>query len=128
MTRRERGEESETKSTKKSSAIFDVIVNTKKPEEKTVFLKGVHSKAASQGSLSFGENMGKYRVKGKVKEFVRIFNQEAVTKPRVDSKSQGSTYNQRDALSTKKEVSVVLAQMKKMTRTENSRYKRMSIV
>ncbi|KAK7351694.1 hypothetical protein VNO77_11318 [Canavalia gladiata] len=106
MIRRE-NEENKTKSTKKLSAVFDVTANPRKQEEKTVFLRDVgHSKATSQGSLSLSENMGKGRVKGKVKEFVRIFNQEAVTKPRVDSKSrlQGSAYKQRDALRTKNDV------------------------
>lgn len=113
MTRKERGEENKTKSIKKSSAILDVTVNPKKREEKTTSLKGVeHSKVASQGSLSLGENMGKGRVKGMVKEFVRIFNQEAVTKPRVDFKSrlQDSTYKQRGALRTNNEVSVATAE------------------
>ncbi|RDX99991.1 J domain-containing protein required for chloroplast accumulation response 1, partial [Mucuna pruriens] len=100
-------EENRMKSTKKLSAVFDVPVNSMKQEEKTVLLRDVgHSKATSQGPVSLGENMGKGQVKGKVKEFARIFNQEAVTKPKVDSKSrsQGSTYKKRDALRTKNEV------------------------
>ncbi|KAJ1384933.1 Chaperone J-domain superfamily [Sesbania bispinosa] len=106
MTRKERAEIM-TKSTKKLSSIFDVTMNPKKQEEKTVSLQDIgNSKATSQDSLSFGENMGKGRGKGKVKEFVRIFNQETVTKPRVDFKSrlQSSTYKQRGDLKTKNDV------------------------
>ncbi|XP_068480660.1 J domain-containing protein required for chloroplast accumulation response 1 isoform X1 [Phaseolus vulgaris] len=97
-------EENRMKSTKKLSAVFDVTENPMKQVEKTVSAIDVgHSKATSQGSVSLGENKGKGLVKGKVKEFARIFNQETATKPKVDSKSrpQGSTYKQRDALRTK---------------------------
>ncbi|KAH1244365.1 J domain-containing protein required for chloroplast accumulation response 1 [Glycine max] len=100
-------EENRMKSSKKLSAVFDVTVNPIKQEEKTVPLRDVgRSKAISQGSVSLGENMGKGLVKGKVKEFARIFNQEAVTKPKFDSnsRSQGSTYKKREALRAKNEV------------------------
>jgi len=111
MNTREK-EENRMKSTKKLSAVFDVTLNPMKQEEKIGSVIDVgHSKATSQGSVSLGENMGKGLVKGKVKEFARIFNQETATKPKVDSKSrpQGSTYKHRDALRTKNEVSVVTA-------------------
>ncbi|XP_020219814.1 J domain-containing protein required for chloroplast accumulation response 1 isoform X2 [Cajanus cajan] len=113
MITRER-DENRMKSTKKLSAVFDVTVNPMKQEEKTVFSRDV-GHTTSQGSLRLGENMGKGLVKGKVKEFARIFNQEAVTKPKVDSKSlpQGSTYKQRDALKTNNEVESVPEQSKK---------------
>lgn len=113
MITRER-DENRMKSTKKLSAVFDVTVNPIKQEEKTVFSRDV-GHTTSQGSLRLGENMGKGLVKGKVKEFARIFNQEAVTKPKVDSKSrpQGSTYKQRDALKTDNEVESVPEQSKK---------------
>nr|KYP64571.1 UBA domain-containing protein 7 [Cajanus cajan] len=108
MITRER-DENRMKSTKKLSAVFDVTVNPMKQEEKTVFSRDV-GHTTSQGSLRLGENMGKGLVKGKVKEFARIFNQEAVTKPKVDSKSlpQGSTYKQRDALKTNNEFEYAL--------------------
>jgi len=105
-------EENRMKSTKKLSAVFDVTENPMKQVEKTVSAIDVgHSKATSQGSVSLGENKGKGLVKGKVKEFARIFNQETAAKPKVDSKSrpQGSTYKQRDALRTKNDVSAVTA-------------------
>ncbi|KAK7310894.1 hypothetical protein RJT34_08679 [Clitoria ternatea] len=106
MIRRVR-EENRRKSAKKLSSIFDVTVNAKKQEEKTLFWRDIeNSKATSRGALSFGGNVGNGRVKGKVKEFVRIFNEEALTKPIVESKSrlQHSTFKQRDALKTKDEV------------------------
>ncbi|KAG5065218.1 hypothetical protein AAZX31_04G033000 [Glycine max] len=125
MITREREENRMMKSTKKSSAVFDVTVNPMKQEEKAVPLRDVgRSKATSQGSVSLGENLGKGLVKGKVKEFARIFNQEAVNKPKVDSKSQpqGSTYKKRDALRTKNEVEAGPEQPKKdnsVTETTN---------
>lgn len=109
MTTRERGE-NRMKSAKKLSALFDATANRMKEEEKTVLLRDIGlRKVASQGSLNSRENMENGLVKGKVKEFARIFNQEAVTKPKVDSKSrpQGSTYKHRDAVRTKSEVSDV---------------------
>lgn len=84
---------------------------TKKGEQNnTAVLKGTVevSKATSQGSLSLDEKIGNARVKGKVKEFVRIFSQEDLTKPRVDTKSrtQASENKLRNASRTKDEVSV----------------------
>ncbi|XP_057434930.1 J domain-containing protein required for chloroplast accumulation response 1 isoform X2 [Lotus japonicus] len=105
-TSRER-EEHVTKSTKKLSSTFDVTMNPKKPLRKSFSLRdGGHSKATSQVSSSLGENMGKGRVKGKVKDFVQIFNQEPVTKPKVESKSrfQSSSYKQRRASRTNNNV------------------------
>ncbi|CAJ2643097.1 J domain-containing protein required for chloroplast accumulation response 1 isoform X2 [Trifolium pratense] len=101
ITRKGR-EENMAKSSKLSSN-FDIPINPKKQDEKrkTVSTKGVeYSKATSRGSLSPGRSMGKGRVKGKVKDFVQIFNQEAVTKPKDDSKSrpQGYTYKQKGAV------------------------------
>ncbi|XP_057727328.1 J domain-containing protein required for chloroplast accumulation response 1 isoform X2 [Arachis stenosperma] len=120
ITRRERQDESKMKITKELSN-FD-NVNPNKREETTVSVKAVeHSKAASPGSLNFGENMGKDRIKGKVKEFVRIFNQEAATKPRVEPKSEGSLYKQRDALRTKNGADEYSEQSKKeSSRVESS--------
>jgi hypothetical protein len=60
--------------------------------------------------------MGKGRVKGKVKDFVQIFNQETVTKPKDDSKSrpQSYTYKQKGAAKANNDVSVVVSQLKKI--------------
>ncbi|KAI4336898.1 hypothetical protein L6164_015374 [Bauhinia variegata] len=51
--------------------------------------------------------VGNGRVKGKVKEFIRIFNQEPLTKPEIDNQSriQDSEYKQRGVLRTKNEAS-----------------------
>ncbi|XP_028794495.1 J domain-containing protein required for chloroplast accumulation response 1 [Neltuma alba] len=81
----EKGKESKTM---KPSALCDISTNWKKQVKKTVDLKDVEAaKAALQSSLRLDENMENVKVKGKVKEFVRIFNQEAFTKPRVGTKS-----------------------------------------
>lgn len=109
ITRMER-EENMMKSSKKLTSVFDVTLNPKKQDQKTVSSRDMgYSKATFQGSLGPGENIGKGQVKGKVKEFVRVFNQEAVTKPSVHSKSrpQDSTYKQKEALTAKNNVSVV---------------------
>ncbi|WJX35923.1 molecular chaperone, variant 2 [Trifolium repens] len=107
ITRKGR-EENVAKSSKVSSN-FDIPINPKKQDEKrkTVSTKGVeYSKATSRGSLSPGRSMGKGRVKGKVKDFVQIFNQETVTKPKDDSKSrpQSYTYKQKGAAKANNDV------------------------
>lgn len=111
ITRMVRGENMMKSS--KLSSIVDVPLNPKKQDEKqkTVSLRSVgYGKATSQGSLSPSET--KPRVSRKVKEFVQIFNQEAVAKPRVDSKSRlnDSTYKQKGALRANTDVSVVPAE------------------
>ncbi|KAK4274766.1 hypothetical protein QN277_017945 [Acacia crassicarpa] len=81
----EKGKESKTM---KSSAVSDISTNWKKQVEKTVDLKGVEAtKAALQSSLRLDENVENVKVKGKVKEFVRMFSQEDLTKPRVRTQS-----------------------------------------
>jgi len=99
----------------KSSNSFDIPMNPKKEDEKqrTVSMRGAeYSKATPRGSLSPGRSMGKGRVKGKVKEFAQIFNQEAVTKPKVDTKSrlQGYKYKQKGAVRVNNDVSAVAAE------------------
>lgn len=93
----------------KSSNSFDIPMNPKKEDEKqkTDSKRGVeYSKATPRGSLSPGRSMGKGRVKGKVKEFAQIFNQEAVTKPKLDTKSrlQGYKYKQKGAVRVNNDV------------------------
>jgi hypothetical protein len=117
ITRKGR-EENMAKSSKLSSN-FDIPINPKKQDEKrnTVSAKGVeYSKATSRGSLSPGRSMGKGRVKGKVKDFVQIFNQETVTKPKDESKSRpqgGYTYKQKGTVRANNDVSVAAWQLKK---------------
>ncbi|KAI4316794.1 hypothetical protein L6164_024739 [Bauhinia variegata] len=93
-----------------------IAVNPKKREETTVAASGVEvSKVTSHGSSSLDENIGNGHVKGKVKEFVRIFNQEPIAKPGIDNKSriQGSEYKHRGVLRTKNEVEDCSEQSKK---------------
>ncbi|MCH93626.1 putative heat shock protein-binding protein, partial [Trifolium medium] len=121
ITRKGR-EENMAKSSKLSSN-FDIPINPKKQDEKrkTVSTKGVeYSKATSRGSLSPSRSMGKGRVKGKVKDFVQIFNQEAVTKPKDDSKSrpQGYTYKQKAAVRANNDVDGVPEKSKKIYTVE----------
>jgi hypothetical protein len=111
----------------KSSNSFDIPMNPKKEDEKqkTDSKRGVeYSKATPRGSLSPGRSMGKGRVKGKVKEFAQIFNQEAVTKPKLDTKSrlQGYKYKQKGAVRVNNDVSAVAAEV------DTHIIKRMSII
>ncbi|XP_054819679.1 J domain-containing protein required for chloroplast accumulation response 1 isoform X3 [Prosopis cineraria] len=92
-TKMEKGIESKTP---KSSAIRDISTTWKRQVEKTADLNGV------EGSKATLQSMENVKVKGKVKEFVRIFSQEAVTKPRVGTKS--SEYKLRSALRTTEEA------------------------
>ncbi|KAK0575497.1 hypothetical protein LWI29_001610 [Acer saccharum] len=59
-----------------------------------------------QGSPRNSVDSGKTRVTGKVKEFVKIFNQEAFSKPKrnVDSKSQSSRWKEMETSKPEKEA------------------------
>ncbi|XP_058785318.1 J domain-containing protein required for chloroplast accumulation response 1 isoform X3 [Vicia villosa] len=109
ITRKAR-EGNTAKISKKLSSNFDIHVNPKKQDEKrkTVPMRGVeYSKVTSEALLSPGRrSMGKGRVKGKVKDFVQIFNQDAETKPKADSKSrlQGYAYKQKGAVRANNDV------------------------
>ncbi|XP_050878407.1 J domain-containing protein required for chloroplast accumulation response 1 isoform X3 [Lathyrus oleraceus] len=108
ITRNER-EGNTAKSSKNLSSNFDIPMNPKKQDEKrkTFPIRGVeYTKATSQALLSPGRSMGKGRVKGKVKDFVQIFNQEAETKPKAGSKSrlQGYAYKQKGAVRANNDV------------------------
>lgn len=114
ITRNER-EGNTAKSSKNLSSNFDIPMNPKNQDEKrkTFPIRGVeYTKATSQALLSPGRSMGKGRVKGKVKDFVQIFNQEAETKPKAGSKSrlQGYAYKQKGAVRANNDVSVVAAE------------------
>ena len=83
ITQRGKGKESTIKSAKNPLALVDESKNVKKQDGKRTTLNVVEvDKASLQDSPVYsGGNLGRNRVKGKVKEFVKMFNQEAPPKP-----------------------------------------------
>ncbi|KAJ9166117.1 hypothetical protein P3X46_020908 [Hevea brasiliensis] len=103
-------EESKMKSIKKSAAVFDVSEKANKQDGKGTILNNVEmDKSILQGSpTKSGDSLAKNRIRGKVKEFVKIFNQEASNKPQfnVDSQTQSSRWNERVKFKTEDDASV----------------------
>ncbi|KAJ8762392.1 hypothetical protein K2173_007552 [Erythroxylum novogranatense] len=83
-TKRNEFKESKSRGNKKSSAVFDVNDLAKKEDEKRNM--SLH-KEEDKSNLR-RDNLGKNRLGGKVQEFVKIFSQEASSKPNSDVNSQ----------------------------------------
>ncbi|KAH7567297.1 hypothetical protein JRO89_XS07G0046400 [Xanthoceras sorbifolium] len=99
------GKESKVKSTKKSSVVLDFRRNTKKQDGKeTTNDTSRAGNVSLQASPRKSWDSGKTRVKGKVKEFVKIFNQEALSKPKIDSQSQSFRWKEKDTSKPEKEA------------------------
>ncbi|KAJ0024920.1 hypothetical protein Pint_08918 [Pistacia integerrima] len=99
--------ESTVKITKKSSVVFDSSKIMKKRDGKKPTLDNAEvGKASLQASTINSGDPGKIRVKGKVKEFVKIFNQESLAKPEtsVASPSQSSSWKAIGIAKARKEV------------------------
>ncbi|KAL6995654.1 molecular chaperone, variant 2 [Sarracenia purpurea var. burkii] len=88
---------SEEKDTVKKTTVpdsnADVCKNLKKRAEKKVNSKKadvfqVNESHSQDSSKTPERNLGRNRVKGKVKDFVKIFNQEAPSKPKIDIETQ----------------------------------------
>ncbi|XP_030950428.1 J domain-containing protein required for chloroplast accumulation response 1-like isoform X2 [Quercus lobata] len=110
ITQRGKGKESTIKSAKNPLALVDESKNVKKQDGKRTTLNDVEvDKASLQDSPVYsGGNLGRNRVKGKVKEFVKMFNQEAPPKPNdnIDSRSQSSRWKKKGSYGARNEVSV----------------------
>nr|POE50847.1 j domain-containing protein required for chloroplast accumulation response 1 [Quercus suber] len=110
ITQRGKGKESTIKSAKNPLALVDESKNVKKQDGKRTTLNDVEvDKASLQDSPVYsGGNLGKNRVKGKVKEFVKMFNQEAPPKPNdnIDSRSQSSRWKKKGSYGARNEESV----------------------
>ncbi|KAM5564831.1 J domain-containing protein required for chloroplast accumulation response 1 [Rosa sericea] len=78
--------ESLVEATKKSSVDVGSSRNVKNQNGKRSSLTNVQvDKAGDQGSLrKLGDNLGRNKVKGTVKDFVKMFNQEVSSKPKDD--------------------------------------------
>ncbi|KAJ7966727.1 J domain-containing protein required for chloroplast accumulation response 1 [Quillaja saponaria] len=115
------GSESKVKRSKNSPVSVVLNANEKKEDEKRTTITGVKATTASfqaDSSTNSGENRGKSGVKGKVKEFVHVFNREPLSKPKdnVNSRSQDSKSKQRGTFRAENEVD----EDKKKFETENS--------
>ncbi|KAK0576911.1 hypothetical protein LWI29_025252 [Acer saccharum] len=107
ITNKASGKESKVKSTKVSSVVVDFSKNAKKQDGKKTTSDSLGAgKVRWQGSPRNSVDSGKTRVTGKVKEFVKIFNQEAFSKPKrnVDSKSQSSRWKEMETSKPEKEA------------------------
>ncbi|KDP38475.1 hypothetical protein JCGZ_04400 [Jatropha curcas] len=85
--------------TKKLAAIFDVSGKVKKQDGEGIILsnEGMDESNLQGSSISSRDSIAKNRGRGKVKEFVKIFNQEASNKPKFneDSQIQSSGWKER---------------------------------
>ncbi|XP_061969238.1 J domain-containing protein required for chloroplast accumulation response 1-like isoform X2 [Populus nigra] len=93
--------ESKVKSTKKSSAVLDVGENIKDEDETAN--SGVDKANFQFPPTKSRDSLGKNRVRGKVKEFVKIFNQGVPEKPKFDlndSQHQDSRRKERSKFRT----------------------------
>ncbi|KAH8516547.1 hypothetical protein H0E87_004772 [Populus deltoides] len=93
--------ESKVKSTKKSSAVLDVSENLKDQDETAN--SGVDKANFQFPPTKSTDSLGKNRVRGKVKEFVKIFNQGVPEKPNFDlndSQHQDSRRKERSKFRT----------------------------
>ncbi|CAK7347690.1 unnamed protein product [Dovyalis caffra] len=101
----------EVNRTKKSSAVFDVRENVEDRGEKRATANSVEvDKANFQfSSTKSRDSLGNNRARGKVKEFVKIFNQEGSEKPNIDvndSQHQGSRRTERGKFRTDNTMNV----------------------
>lgn len=92
-----------------SSVLVDASKNVKKQDGKRTALNDVEADKASfrDSPIHPGDNPGRNRVKGKVKEFVKIFSQEASPKPKEDigSRSQSSKWKKKSTYRAGNEIS-----------------------
>lgn len=113
------GKESTVKSAKNPSSVVDASKNVKKNVKKQDGKRTALNQndvEADKGSfrdspIHPGDNLGRNRVKGKVKEFVKIFSQEASPKPKEDigSRSQSSKWKKKSTYRAENEISVSAA-------------------
>lgn len=97
------------KNAKKSSAVFDSSDNVKKQDDRSTLNSANVDKLSLQGSPKISrDNIEKNRGRGKVKEFVKMFNQEVPKENKVDLKSpsQSSRWKERWKPRTEDEASV----------------------
>ncbi|KAA8537658.1 hypothetical protein F0562_027266 [Nyssa sinensis] len=108
ITSKDERKESVVKNSKVSHYV-DVTENEKKHIGKRINSNRAEvNKASLQGPPINSEALGRSRVKGKVKEFVKIFNQEVSSKPKMsaDIRSQSSRWKGKGTYGADNEASV----------------------
>ncbi|KAK3231570.1 hypothetical protein Dsin_003451 [Dipteronia sinensis] len=111
ITNKASGKESKVKSTKISSVVVDFSKNAKKQDGKKTTSDSPGpgaGKVSWQGSPRNSGDSGKTRVKGKVKEFVKIFSHDAFSKPKINvgSQSQSSRWKEMGTSNPEKEAKI----------------------
>ncbi|XVF63907.1 hypothetical protein PTKIN_Ptkin09bG0124200 [Pterospermum kingtungense] len=116
MTRNAGKEDSSEKSAKKLSEIIDGKNKKKQDVKKRTTSKNVEASTSSiKGSPRNSWDNGKGRVRGKVKEFINIFNQDASSNPRADTVSErhSSRWKEKHSIKPKNEPITPNIQTKK---------------
>ncbi|GLT58060.1 hypothetical protein SLA2020_309850 [Shorea laevis] len=107
------GRKQRANSIKKSSVILDAVENLKKIDRrKNSFDSAEVGKTGMQGSPRNSGNFGKSKVRGKVKEFVRMFNQDSSSKPTIDhaSKNQSSRCKETGTIKADNKVNIGMSE------------------
>ncbi|GKV29874.1 hypothetical protein SLEP1_g38754 [Rubroshorea leprosula] len=103
---------------KKPSVILDAVENLKKIDRRRYSFDSAEvGKTSMQGSPRNSGNLGKSKVRGKVKEFVRMFNQDSSSKPTIDnaSKNQSSRWKETGTVKADNKVNIGMSErVKKM--------------
>ncbi|XP_065848110.1 J domain-containing protein required for chloroplast accumulation response 1 [Euphorbia lathyris] len=107
---KQESEESSVKSTKKSAAVNDAREKVSKLDEERTILNSVEmDKANVQGTSRISQDSAaKPRAKGKIKEFVKMFDQETSEQPKFNETSQSlsSRWRERGKFRTRDDESV----------------------
>ncbi|KAJ4833949.1 hypothetical protein Tsubulata_016661 [Turnera subulata] len=94
--------ESKVKSSKKISAVFNSDENLEQQEKKMSTLSSERDEVNLQSSpINSRDSPGRNSVTGKVKDFVKIFNQETSNKPKLDVDSENHSSRWRDMSKTR---------------------------
>lgn len=98
---------------KKSSVILGAVENLKKIDRRrNSFDSAEMGRTDMQGSPRSSGNFGKSKVRGKVKEFVRMFNQDSSSKPTIDnaSKNQSSRWKETGTVKADNKVNIGMSE------------------
>ncbi|XP_021284827.1 J domain-containing protein required for chloroplast accumulation response 1 [Herrania umbratica] len=129
ITKNARTKEISKKSAKKLSEILDGQSIKKQDVKKKAISNNVEaSKTSVKSSPRNSWDNGKGRVRGKVKEFIKIFNQDASSKLKSDtvSKSHSSRKKERDTVKPENEQSISMTERDEKIHTTNMQKKKSS--
>lgn len=115
--------------TTKESSVNVVSENAKKQGRKPFVSDSteVNRSSLQQSPRNSGDSLGRNRVKGKVKEFVKIFDQEASAKPITNSEphSQSSRWKSTSSFGAEKRANVSATETVEQMHMENTNRKKM---